>query len=494
LEPSFTSDVNAFNAIENLNTNIKDEKLKIERNKQSTAETNNNKQKTIKEKSKFLEVNKDLIAEQEQEKVYRQVKNEQEKQEEENSNNIKHIENPNINNHDYNNNPLTNSAILERNENTFPKKDYSESSCNSKEKGKEQNLSRISRSSKVSSYQSNRKKKDNDNNITNCKYNTNTAIKSINAGNEKSVKSFIPEGAASCENYKVCQEDIKCAKNNFIKEINEDNFKSNFRKINPYFTSIGVFYLENSDKTKKKYFNIFHRKIILHAGNAIDNFFFQDITNLVDYQLNQFQESIKKQKIFAKISHEFKTPLNSIIGMINIIKDSDQLSLSKATKLNLDVISNLSNYVIFLISDVIQYVNLQDLKDIDDLKLNISQLDFKEIVSFCFQILNSLLFCNKSKNNKISTSLYLDPKASYFTAESDEIRIKQVILNFMSNAVKFTIEGKIEIECKQVEIENSIFMKICVSDTGVGIKEEEKALLFKDFGVIENDFKALSKS
>jgi len=193
--------------------------------------------------------------------------------------------------------------------------------------------------------------------------------------------------------------------------------------------------------------------------------------------------------LFAKISHEFKTPLNSIIGMTNLIKDSDPQSLSIATNIHLDMISDLSNYVIFLVSDIIQYVNLQDLEDINDLKVNISELDFNEMMTFCFQILQSLLFSNKSKSDNISTNIYVDPEASDFTAESDEIRIKQVILNFISNAVKFTKNGKIELECKKVEIENIIFIKICISDTGIGIKEEEKTLLFKDFGMIDNEFK-----
>jgi len=119
-------------------------------------------------------------------------------------------------------------------------------------------------------------------------------------------------------------------------------------------------------------------------------------------------------------------------------------------------------------------------------------LDFKELIHFCFQILKSLLFCNKTKNEKINACHFIDPNIDYFIAESDEVRMKQIILNFISNAVKFTREGRIKLKCKKIEIENQFFIKISVSDTGIGIKEGEKALLFKDFGIIENDFKIIN--
>jgi anti-sigma regulatory factor (Ser/Thr protein kinase) len=127
-----------------------------------------------------------------------------------------------------------------------------------------------------------------------------------------------------------------------------------------------------------------------------------------------------------------------------------------------------------------------------DLKVNITELDFRELIDFCFQILKSLLFCNKTKNEKIIACHFIDPNIDDFIAESDEVRMKQIILNFISNAVKFTREGRIKLKCKKIEIEDEFFIKISVSDTGIGIKEGEKALLFKDFGIIENEFKIIN--
>jgi len=268
------------------------------------------------------------------------------------------------------------------------------------------------------------------------------------------------------------------------------NEKTELKKYNnSIFKSIGIYFIENPSGIKL-YYNILHRKISFQEGNKIDNFFFQDVTDLVNYQINQLQENSKKQKIFAKISHEFKTPLNSIIGMISIIKNTEKL-LSKSVNNNLEIISNLSNYVIYLVSDIIQYVNL---KDINDLKIYVSELNFKEILKFGFEILNSLISCNLTKCEKISCCLSYDNKIEEFLAESDENRLKQIMLNFISNAVKFTWEGSIKLRCKLKNFGDKFFIKISVKDTGIGIKDEDKNKLFKDFGLIKIEGKTINNN
>jgi len=270
-------------------------------------------------------------------------------------------------------------------------------------------------------------------------------------------------------------------------ESREENSKFNESNEN-LFQSLGIYYIENASRTRKNYYNILHRKMIIQENNKIDNFFFQDVTDLVNFHLRQFEETVKKQRIFAKISHEFKTPLNSIMAVINIIRDSEKF-LSENLNKNLEMISNLSNYIIYLISDIIQYVSIQD---INDLKVNISTLNVKEIINFCFQTLNSLLACNKVKSEKITSYLTYDEAIENFKAESDENRIKQIILNFVSNSVKFTREGSIKLKCKTIKIDNKFFIKMSVKDTGIGIKEADKNKLFKDFGLIENQAKTIN--
>jgi len=96
------------------------------------------------------------------------------------------------------------------------------------------------------------------------------------------------------------------------------------------------------------------------------------------------------------------------------------------------------------------------------------------------------------KYQNITSTICFNEDTQDYIAESDEIRIKQIILNFISNAVKFMKYGNIELRCKPKKLENKFFIKISVKDNGIGIKEADKAKLFKDFGMIENEGKIIN--
>lgn len=252
-----------------------------------------------------------------------------------------------------------------------------------------------------------------------------------------------------------------------------------------YFSNIGIFHIKNNFTSKQKYFNVLHRRIKIYDNNIIDNFFFTDITGVISFKINQIQESNQRQRMFAKASHEFKTPLNSIIGMISHILNptENKYLIPKETQDDLRVVSNLSNYVIFLISDIIQYTD-STIKS-GELKINMNYVNLKDVMDFCFQILNSLLFCNTVKKEKIKTSLIFDESLEFFKILSDELRIKQILLNLISNAVKFTNQGEIKLKCKKTILNGKLYVKITISDSGNGIREEDKKRLFNDFVMLE---------
>jgi len=252
------------------------------------------------------------------------------------------------------------------------------------------------------------------------------------------------------------------------------------QKKNP-FKSLGIYYVYNKEK-KKFFFNVFHRSLHLDPNNVLDNYFFQDITDIILTKQTIIKENARKQKVFAKMAHEFKTPLNSVIGISTQIKDSE-LKLSNTTCDKLEIIQNLSNYLIFLVSDIIQFATI---KEISQINFNYSYIDIREILNFCFQILNSLLTLNKRKEKDIISELRFIDCLDSFIIESDEIRIKQILLNFISNAVKFTKEGKIILKVKKISTQEKTFLEISVKDTGIGIKNEDQELLFEEFKTLEN--------
>lgn len=141
------------------------------------------------------------------------------------------------------------------------------------------------------------------------------------------------------------------------------------------FQSIGIYYIENS-WGNKIYYNILHRKIFFQEENIIDNFFFQDVSDLIDYQINEIEHNLILEKLFGKISHEFKTPLNTIMAIIDLIKNTEK-NITEGISKNLEMIFSLSNHIVYLVSDIIQYVNLKGIKDINVIS---SELNLKKII------------------------------------------------------------------------------------------------------------------
>jgi len=312
------------------------------------------------------------------------------------------------------------------------------------------------------------------------------------------------------------------AKENCIEneDKNEKNFdsilKSDFdftvtaKKINNNFVHLGIYHFNNPEI--KKFFDVFYRGISIDDSIIVYDILFYDISELIISKKIIYEENIIKQKVLAKIAHEFKTPINSIIGLINNLKENlnedfilgnktkikeNQIDFYKKDKNNnskqindlynnskimakniktLDIIQNLSEYIIFLVSDIIQFSTI---KDINQINIHNKRINMREIANFSFDILKCLLKCNLSKYQKTKTYFRYEEGIDNIIIKIDEIRLKQIILNLISNAVKFTKCGHIIITFK-IE-ENNNFIKVEVSDTGIGVKESDKEKLFNDY-------------
>ena len=110
--------------------------------------------------------------------------------------------------------------------------------------------------------------------------------------------------------------------------------------------------------------------------------------------------------------------------------------------------------------------------------LNKQEIIVNEVIEFSFSVLKTLVECNENKADKIETKLEIDENINNMTVLTDEDRLKQILLNLISNAVKFTLSGVIKIKVTY-NIENHS-IEICVVDTGLGIKSEDYHLIFQD--------------
>lgn len=178
-------------------------------------------------------------------------------------------------------------------------------------------------------------------------------------------------------------------------------------------------------------------------------------------------ESTKlKSQFLTNITHELKTPLNSIIGLSDLINKDDSIGVSNRSRLN--VIIRNGKKLLNLINNILEYSKAEAGKTIIKNETFLLSNFLEEINSFILPIASEKglnYICDAPEET--SAILYLDKS-----------KLEQVIINLLNNAIKFTDEGFIKLK---VSIENENDLLILVEDTGIGIDEKDKEIIFEEF-------------
>jgi signal transduction histidine kinase/HPt (histidine-containing phosphotransfer) domain-containing protein len=182
------------------------------------------------------------------------------------------------------------------------------------------------------------------------------------------------------------------------------------------------------------------------------------------------EQLAKMKEIFtANMSHEIRTPLNAVYGFLEQV---DMRSLSDENREKLQVVKTSSQNLLRIVNDVLDFSKLQSGKLLPEKTHYSIRILLGEIMQ---------LFIESAKKNHTSLELNIDPDVSE-TYYGDSFRIKQAIINLVSNAVKFTKNGFILIDAfeenKQAE---GVELVIRISDTGIGISPEKINLIFEDY-------------
>ena len=184
------------------------------------------------------------------------------------------------------------------------------------------------------------------------------------------------------------------------------------------------------------------------------------------------ESSRHKSEFVARMSHEMRTPLNGILGVAALIERTD---LSDQQQSLVDVISSSGKVLLRLIDDILDLSRM----DADSFDVVAEPLDIREVIDQCLAII-------KPSADAQGLGLHFDGGATRLPPlRGDVVRIKQILLNLLTNAVKFTEEGHVQVELTHESGPEGVTLMLSVTDTGVGIAEDQLDQIFNRFYQID---------
>ncbi|MBX3457306.1 MAG: response regulator [Candidatus Paracaedibacteraceae bacterium] len=209
------------------------------------------------------------------------------------------------------------------------------------------------------------------------------------------------------------------------------------------------------------------------------NNFLGTVVNINSYRVlqDQLERTIEeaektsqtKSKFIASLNHELRTPLNGVMGMANLLMDTQ---LDERQLQYVETILTSTNMLLTLVNDIL------DVSKIASGKLEIEKVEFnlRTILSNTQHILKSL-----AVSKGLDFSCEVDPDVPVDLI-GDQVRLQQILVNLISNAIKFTDQGYVRVSVRLSSIESDhVMLHFRVSDTGIGIPAEVIPKLFQDF-------------
>ena len=300
-------------------------------------------------------------------------------------------------------------------------------------------------------------------------------------------QNFVPMGLSFLDVLNVKQPKLKLNDNYFLKldgkliiffvNNSEIKFRGTIHEIDDSFVMLAWPAFNDISQIQE---NKISKYMIHPACSITDTLIIKDVLNSANEKFKKLElkkiqaekekelsrkSDIAKSQFLAHMSHEIRTPLNGMLGSIELLQDSglnqDQLELVKVLKLS-------GENLLSILNDIL------DFSKIDANKLVFEEVQF-DFVSKVIGIIKLLKYEADSK--EVSLNLNYDDTFPRIYI-GDPVRIAQALSNIISNAIKFTNEGAVNVSLSLLENEK---VQIQVKDTGIGISEEDQKSLFEPF-------------
>ncbi|NQU54044.1 MAG: PAS domain S-box protein [Bacteroidetes bacterium] len=179
-----------------------------------------------------------------------------------------------------------------------------------------------------------------------------------------------------------------------------------------------------------------------------------------------------KSAFLATMSHELRTPLNAIIGFSEFL--NKDLSMEDVEKFG-EIINNSGNHLLSIVNDLFEITLIES----GETKIRVEEVNLKNIFYDILNIITSEQ--QKANKNDIKLNLIIPPGKEDFTIKTDPNKLKQILLNLLKNAIKFTDTGHVNYGFEILSEQENLILKFYVEDTGIGIPKEKHNLIFDVF-------------
>jgi signal transduction histidine kinase/CheY-like chemotaxis protein len=200
---------------------------------------------------------------------------------------------------------------------------------------------------------------------------------------------------------------------------------------------------------------------------------------LVERSLRERAEAanLAKSHFLANISHEIRTPMTAVLGYAELLRDPD-LGREERTDAVETIVRN-GNHLMRILNDLL------DLSKIEAGRMDIDRREFS-LVQLLRDVRDLMEVNSNARGN--SLALRLDVQAAHDHAIGDSTRIRQVLLNLVGNAIKFTKGGSITIDAATEARGDRIALRVAVTDTGKGVQPDQMGRLFEPFSQLDREF------